>query len=100
LNDCRRPESAWRRESLTRSNLEALVKAKIEAAKGKSFLVICDKRNRKFLRVAGTNTKLAKHEELLEVWERDPDVQAYTELMDFALGEPVVMERSNSSPKG
>ena len=32
--------------------------------------------------------KLGRHEEIIEVWEKDPSVQAFTDLMNRALDKP------------
>ncbi len=32
--------------------------------------------------------KLGRHEETIEVWEKDPSVQAFTDLMNRALDKP------------
>ena len=76
-------------------DLTPLLDAQIANAKGINFLIIRDKRTGKFLRVAKEVAE--KHntesEELIEVWEKDPSVQAFTDLMNRALDKPKEQEQ-------
>ena len=67
-----------------------LVGAQLANAKGLKYLVTRDKKTGKFIRVTEAMAKL-KHgqsEEHIEVWEKDPSVQAFTDLMNRALDKP------------
>lgn len=68
-------------------DMEALVGAQLANAKGLKYLVTRDKKTGKFIRVgeamAGTH-----EEETIEVWEKDPSVQAFTDLMNRAIDKP------------
>ncbi len=68
----------------------SLVAAQIANARGLSFLVVRDKRTGKLIRVGESRTqvKLGNNEEVVEVWEKDPCVQAFTDLMNRALDKP------------
>lgn len=69
--------------------MDALVASQIANAKGISYLVIRQKSSGKFLRVGeDAAAKLNTDEELIEVWEKDPSVQAFTDLMNRALDKP------------
>jgi hypothetical protein len=72
------------------SALQPLLEAQIANALGLSYLVVRDKRTGKFLRVteAMARVKLASHEELVEVWEKDPNVTAFADLLDRAIDRP------------
>jgi hypothetical protein len=49
-----------------------------------------EKSSGKFLRVsAGRAEKLNPEEEIIEIWEKDPSVQAFTDLLNRALDKPV-----------
>lgn len=68
--------------------MRALVAAQLANAKGLKYLVVRDKNTGKFLRVSEAMAKLNEHEERIEVWEKDPSVQAFTDLMNRALDKP------------
>lgn len=65
-----------------------LVDAQIANAKGLKYLVVRDKKTGKFLRVAEGTAKLATGEELIEIWEKDPSIHAFTDLMNRAIDKP------------
>lgn len=67
--------------------LGPLVDAQIEHAKGLKYLVTRDKKTGKFIRV-GPAQASNPNEETIEVWEKDPSVQAFTDLMNRALDKP------------
>lgn len=73
--------------------MRELVGAQLANAKGLKYLVVRDKGNGKFLRVSESMAKLDEHEERIEVWEKDPSVQAFTDLMNRALDKPKEQEQ-------
>lgn len=74
--------------------MESLVASQIAAAKGIQYLVARNKASGKFVRLdEEAMTKLLAGEdddslEAVEVWEKDPSVQAFTDLMNRALDKP------------
>jgi hypothetical protein len=81
--------------------MEGLVSAQLSNAKGLKYLVIRDKRTGKFLRVGEVRAKALKQgdgadEEVVEIWEKDPSVQAFTDLMNRALDKPAEQEQAVS----
>ena len=72
-----------------------MLEAQIAHAKGLSYLVVRDTKTGKVLRVteAMAKARLGKDEEIIEVWEKDPSVQAFTDLMNRALDKPKEQER-------
>jgi len=72
------------------ADLRPILEAQIAHAKGLKYLVTRDKKTGKFIRVteAMARVKLGDHEEIIEVWEKDPSTQAFTELMNRALDKP------------
>lgn len=73
--------------------MDELVAAQISNAKGIHFLVVREKTSGKFLRVSkGVAEKLNPEEEIIEVWQKDPSVQAFTDLMNRALDKPKEQE--------
>lgn len=71
-------------------HLEPLVAAQVAHATGLKYLVTRDKKTGKFIRVteAMARVKLGDTEETIEVWEKDPSVQAFTDLLNRAIDKP------------
>jgi hypothetical protein len=74
------------------AEMDAMTQAQIDNAKGIKYLVVRERKGGKFVRVteAMANVKLgqANGEEIVEVWEKDPSVHAYSDLMDRTIGRP------------
>ena len=74
------------------AELGPLTDAQIGHAKGLKYLVTRDKKTGKFIRVteamARHRSALSSNEEIIEVWEKDPSVQAFTDLLNRALDKP------------
>jgi hypothetical protein len=70
--------------------MERLLDAQLTNAEGLKYLVTRDKKTGKFIRVteAMAKAKLGDSEEIIEVWEKDPSVPAFTDLMNRALDKP------------
>lgn len=81
------------RERVTRE-LGPLIDAQLAHAKGVKYLVTRDKKSGKFVRVteAMARAKMGKDEEEIEVWEKDPSVQAFTDLLNRAIDRPKEQE--------
>jgi hypothetical protein len=67
------------------AEMDAMTEAQIANAKGIKYLVAREKKTGKFLRVADVRSAVKSGEEVIEVWEKDPSVHAYADLMDRAL---------------
>ncbi len=69
---------------------DEMTAAQIANSKGLKYLVTRDKKTGKFVRVTEAMARLKQgdSEEIIEVWEKDPSVQAYTDLMNRYLGKP------------
>ncbi|HEX6038904.1 hypothetical protein [Longimicrobium sp.] len=69
-----------------------MIDAQIENAKGIKYLVVREKKTGKFVRVteamARAKAKLGDGEEEIEVWEKDPSVQAFTDLANRTIDRP------------
>jgi hypothetical protein len=76
------------------AQLGPLVDAQLANAIGLKYLVTRDRTTGKFVRVteAMARTKKKGDEEVIEVWEKDPSVQAFTYLLDRALDRPKEQE--------
>lgn len=72
------------------AQLQPLLNAQIANAKGLAYLVTRDKKTGKFIRVteAMARQKQGDSEEHIEVWEKDPSVQAFTDLLNRAIDKP------------
>jgi len=82
--------AALRQIVLTR--MQQLVDAQLANAEGLKYLVVRDKASGKFLRV-GEAMARASTEETIEVWEKDPSIAAFTDLMNRALDKPKEQEQ-------
>lgn len=72
------------------AQLRPLVNAQIANALGLKYLVTRDKKTGKFVRVTEAMARVKQHstEETIEVWEKDPSVHAFTDLLNRALDKP------------
>jgi hypothetical protein len=72
------------------AELGPMLEAQVAHAKGLRYLVVRDKHTGKFVRVTESmaKAKLGSQEELVEVWEKDPSVQAFTDLLNRAIDKP------------
>lgn len=72
-----------------------LVDSQISNAQGIKYFVLRDKKTGKFTRIGHDAVKLLiegddpEATESIEVWEKDPSVQAFTDLMNRAIDKPV-----------
>lgn len=78
------------------AELDPLLDAQLAHAKGLKYLVVRDRTTGKFLRVteAMARQKMGAHEEIIEVWEKDPSVQAFGDLLNRALDKPKEQEQT------
>jgi hypothetical protein len=74
------------------AQLGPLVDAHLANALGISYLVTREKKTGKFVRVSQAMARVRKGHELIEVWEKDPSVHAFTYLLDRALDRPQEQE--------
>jgi hypothetical protein len=72
------------------ARMAPLVEAQLANSMGIKYLVVRDKGKGKFLRVteAMAKVKLGQDEEIVEVWEKDPSVQAFADLMNRTIDKP------------
>ena len=77
------------RQRITQA-LEPLLDAQIQHALGLKYLVTRSKAGGKFIRVteAMARARQGSDEEIIEVWEKDPSVQAFTDLLNRAIDKP------------
>jgi len=71
------------------ASLTSLLDAQIANAQGIKYLVVREKSTGKFSRVPkNAAEKLNPEEEIIEVWEKDPSVQAFTDLLNRTVDKP------------
>lgn len=103
LREARKIEKEVLREqtrAIIAPHLEQLLAAQIAHAVGLKYLVTRDKKTGKFIRVteamarrkqkkaAADGEAPAENEEAIEVWEKDPSVQAFTDLLNRLIDRP------------
>lgn len=95
----RKQEAQWTKETARAHvmqrvcrELDPLLDAQLEHAKGLKYLVTRDKKTGKFIRV-GPAMVSAENEESIEVWEKDPSVPAFTDLLNRAIDKPKEQEQ-------
>lgn len=74
------------------ARMQALLDAQLANAEGLKYLVTRDRRTGKFIRVGAAMAGKAG-EETIEVWEKDPSIAAFTDLMNRALDKPKEQEQ-------
>lgn len=78
------------------AQLGPMTDAQIANAQGLKYLVTRDKKTGKFIRVTEAMAKQKsgdpENEEIIEVWEKDPSVQAFTDLLNRTLDKPKEQE--------
>jgi len=84
------------------ARLGPLVEAQIANAEGIKYLVTRDEKTGKFIRVGAAMAGNAG-ERTIEVWEKDPAIQAFTDLLNRALDKPkeqvdVTVTRTQDTP--
>lgn len=84
--------------ALITKQLKPLIDAQIAHALGLKFLVVRDKTTGKFVRVseamARQREKLGPNEEVIEVWQKEPSVPAFTDLLNRAIDKPADQQQS------
>jgi len=74
--------------ALIMPHLEPLIAAQVANAKGLSYLVVRDKKTGRFVRFDKQPHELSADEEMVEIWSKDPSVQAFTDLLNRAIDKP------------
>lgn len=87
---------------MVRAELRPMTEAQIANAKGIKYLVVREKGSGKFVRVteAMAKVKLGKTEEIVEVWEKDPAIAAYTDLLNRTIDKPAEQVNANLNVTG
>lgn len=75
--------------TLVLEKLRPLVDAQVSNAQGLKYLVVREKATGKFVRVGELRARgLKPDEEIVEIWEKEPSVPAFTDLMNRTLDKP------------
>lgn len=99
-------DKAQAREALravVMQHMAGMLDSQIKHAKGLSYLVARHKSSGKFEKLTAEEAEaLLNGEEservVIEVWEKDPSVQAFTDLMNRALDKPAEMHEISGDP--
>ena len=80
------------------ARLTPLLEAQFAHAEGLKYLVTRERKTGKFIRVTEAMARIKldpsnESEEVIEVWEKDPSVQAFTDLLNRALDKPAEQEQ-------
>ena len=82
--------------ALVMAQMAPMVEAQIANAKGIKFLMVREKTSGKFVKVGkDAAEKLDPSQEIIEVWEKDPSVQAFTDLMNRTIDKPTEYVENN-----
>lgn len=84
---------------LVTAEMGPLVSAQIANAKGIKYLVVREKGTGKFVRVAEAGARAGQGQEIIEVWEKDPSIQAFTDLMNRTIDKPIEQVSADVSGK-
>lgn len=78
---------------IVKANLGPMTEAQVANAKGIKYLVARDKKTGKFRRLSEDALKALEgnegDNEVVEVWEKDPNVSAFTDLLNRTLDKPI-----------
>jgi hypothetical protein len=75
---------------IVRAHLGPMTEAQVANAKGIKFLVLRHAKTGKFIKriEEGGDIKFDPENEIVEVWAKDPSVQAFTDLMNRTIDKP------------
>ena len=77
--------------NIVKANLGPMTEAQVANAKGIKYLVARDKKTGKFRRLSEDALAVLEGDderEVIEVWEKDPNVSAFTDLLNRTLDKP------------
>jgi len=87
--------------ALVTARLGPLVESQISNAMGIKYLVVREKKTGKFVRVPKNAAEsLNPNEEIIEVWEKDPSIQAFTDLLDRTVDKATQAVNLNANLTG
>jgi hypothetical protein len=71
-----------------RKRIDPILDSQMANAQGIKYLVVRERKGGKFVRVTESmaKAKVGEGEEVIEVWEKDPSVHAFSELLNRAYG--------------
>jgi hypothetical protein len=83
-------------------NMQPMIEAQIANAQGLKYLIARDKTSGKFRRLAEADMAMAgdSEREVIEVWEKDPNVSAFTDLLNRTLDKPTEHVEMDGTLKG
>jgi hypothetical protein len=76
------------------NHLEDMMAAQVAHAKGLTYLVRRDKGSGKFVRVTADMLDKQSDDDVIEMWTKEPNVPAFTDLLNRALDKPKEQEQA------
>lgn len=80
-------------QAMVMAELRPMTEAQIANAKGIKYLVAREKKTGKFVRVVDVRSTVKSGEEIIEVWEKDPSILAFTDLMNRTIDKPTETQK-------
>jgi hypothetical protein len=77
------------------NHLEDMMAAQVAHAKGLTYLVRRDKGSGKFVRVTADMLDKQSEDDVIEMWTKEPNVPAFTDLLNRALDKPKEQEQEH-----
>jgi hypothetical protein len=75
-------------------HMPEMVQAQVAHAKGLTYLVRRDKGSGKFVRVTADMLDKQSEDDVIEMWTKEPNVPAFTDLLNRALDKPKEQEQA------
>jgi CRISPR/Cas system CSM-associated protein Csm2 small subunit len=75
-------------------HMPEMVQAQVAHAKGLTYLVRRDKGSGKFVRVTADMLDKQSDDDVIEMWTKEPNVPAFTDLLNRALDKPKEQEQA------
>jgi hypothetical protein len=79
---------------IVKEHMAEMTAAQVAHAKGIKYLVTRDKAGGKFVKVTEAMAGALKGDEVIEVWEKEPSTQAFTDLMNRTIDKPAEQEQT------
>jgi hypothetical protein len=76
-------------------HMPEMVQAQVAHAKGLTYLVRRDKGSGKFVRVTADMLDKQSDDDVIEMWTKEPNVPAFTDLLNRALDKPKEQEQEH-----
>ena len=79
--------------AMVTAQMQPMIEAQLAHAQGLKYLVRRDKGSGKFVRVTANMLDKQGEDDVIEMWEKEPNVPAFTDLLNRALDKPKEQEQ-------